>query len=178
MRQIGKVCREPANARRAFEVYWGSDRSVETAAAVLGVRPGIIRQWAEKYGWQERADERDRIVEERRERRAVEAMARMYEKHVEAGRLLRERGISALKRIRLDNVLPRDTVAMIKTGVDIERQAAGLPQELLAIQAGDERAIEAAYMALEARRRAALEEAEGEEVEEGEVLMIEGPAGR
>lgn len=158
---------ETPAAWRAFCVYrdLGPGRSIDAAwKKHTGQQASLKRAarrwftWSVAYGWEARTREYDAHIErETRQRAEVETIKRraeMLRKHQQAGELLRARGVEYFAAQKVDD--GRTAIAAVKTGIDVERQAEGLPTWVVELLNADESDLRRQATELDARRRAAL----------------------
>lgn len=123
--------RETARHLDAFEGWYAVHRDYRQASADLGIPFGTLRTWGEWFTWHARADGRDQAAREKADREAITRRAEMLKRHRQAGELLTRRGIEHLTKQPIEAT--KDAISAIKTGVDLERQAEGLPAYLVEI---------------------------------------------
>jgi prefoldin subunit 5 len=119
--------------------------------------PGVWTAWCSRYRWPERAAAYDAHLErESRQRAEVETIKRraeMLRKHQQAGELLRARGVEYFTKQKVED--GRTAIAAVKTGIDVERQAEGLPTWVVELMNADEHVLRERIAELEQRRRQA-----------------------
>lgn len=145
--------RETKRHLDAFRAWYDAGRSFRTISPKLAIPERTLRDWAEWFGWQDRADEWDREYAAQLQRDAAKRRAQMAELHRNAGRVLVAKGLGFFSAHEIDAA--RDATAAIKTGVEIERTAEGLPAWVMGV-------IGATDEELERRRQELLAAVEAE----------------
>lgn len=146
--------RETAKHREAFEAWYAADRQVRNILQNLAVPERTLYQWIEWFGWHERADKRDRDAAEIAERNAVKRKGAMLLRHQKAGELLVTRGIEFFEQKAIEKA--SEATAAIKVGVELERQAEGMPDWVVSVMNADERDLDRQIAEYERRREATL----------------------
>ncbi len=90
-----------------------------------------LYNWSDRYGWHDKADERDQKAAAVVEQKAIADKVRRLEEHLKTGTILRQRGVQWL--LHNEVTCARDALAFVKTGIEIERQSDGLPDIYLKI---------------------------------------------
>lgn len=137
--------RQPAEsdtAYNAFQVYLKlTERTFSKVAEQLQKSSTLIRRWAKKYSWRERADAYDNEINRKAMAEASEEYAAMIVRQLQIGRLLQGKAANAIRLMELNNLPPKylpALIEMIKAGVKIERSARDLkhdePQENLFVK--------------------------------------------
>jgi len=115
---------ETKEQRKAFEFYFRLDRPSKSAVARKFKRNiSTVNAWAKKFKWDKKIIERNEKTDEILKVRIAEASAEMTERHLKAAKKCVERGLENLEQKAL--VKPRDAIAAIKVGVDVERITRG-----------------------------------------------------
>lgn len=129
--------RESFVAYEAFKIFL-TERNYPAVAQKLSKSLSLMKRWAKKYSWRERADAWDNDISRKAMDKASEEFASMIERQINEGRLLQARSANALQGMDFSNLPPKfipALVTMLKAGVDIERTARELridkPQENL-----------------------------------------------
>lgn len=124
--------RETRKHIAAFEEWYAADRDFRATSEKTGTPQNTLYDWAARFGWRRRADDRDQEVIRLNAQKAIKAKADRIARHAEAGALLVERGMTFL---RTDNSIENatDAIRAIKEGVNIERAAEGLPTWMLKV---------------------------------------------
>ena len=148
-----KVPRETARHLEAFEAWYAAAQNWSIVAQNRTISRSLLYDWADKFNWHARADERDRKAAELADAAAVRERAKRLEDQRKAGTLLRSRGVEYLAKHEIED--ERAAIAAIKTGTEIERQSDGLPQWILAVVNAnpDELSADSAEVEAEIERR-------------------------
>lgn len=146
--------RETAKHHSAFEAWYAADRDFTKAAENCTVTSRSLREWAVWFDWPTRADYRDREAAEKADRDAIKRRAEMLKRHRQAAELLTRRGIEHFAKNEIERA--NDAISAIKTGVEMERQAEGMPTWVVELLNADEDQLRRKYAELDARRRAAI----------------------
>lgn len=150
---------ETSQHREAFEVWYSSRRDFVTTSQKLSQNKRTLYHWSDRYGWYDRADARDRAAAAIADAHAAEETAKFLKAQQQAGQLLRLKGIKHLSEHDIED--GRTAISAIKTGVELERQAIGLPDWVAKILSADANTLEADIAVMERRRREALGDSEG-----------------
>lgn len=119
------VRRENAKHLQAYEAWYDADRSFHKLTESYSETEKTLRNWADRYGWHERADKRDMEATAKAEREAISRRVKLIEDQRKAGQALRGRGMEYLAQNKLEKA--RDAITAIDKGIALERQAEGLP---------------------------------------------------
>ncbi len=162
--------RETARHLQAFERWYDLNRDFAKVGEEFTVSEQTIRNWAAKYSWEQRADARDREAAARADRDAIRRRANMLIKCRHAGELLVGRGVERFAQKEMKIASDRDAIAAIGKGVEIWREAEGLPTWVVEILTADASELEKRErLLLERRRRATV--GDGEEGAPGEEIL-------
>jgi hypothetical protein len=97
--------------------------------------PGVWTAWSTTHRWQGRAAAYDAYLEREARKKAekehIAALAQMHKDHLQAGQLLRSRGVEFFAHNKVSKA--GDATAALGKGIEIERQARGLPTYILEI---------------------------------------------
>ena len=135
--------RQPGESYPAFEAFqtYLTHRSYCKVAEELTKSTTLIKRWAKKHRWRERADAWDSEISRQAMERASEDFAAMVERQITIGRMLQSRAANAIQRMELTNLPPKFLSALIeavKVGTNLERTARELkqskPQENLFVE--------------------------------------------
>ena len=85
----------------------------------------------EQFNWHERADERDGKAQKIADAKAVQEQAVRLKRQRQAGELMQTRGVEYLSKNEIKH--ERTALVAIKAGIDVQRQADGLPDWIIAI---------------------------------------------
>ena len=115
----------------AFEDWYGGARDFRETSLSLSVNLRTLYDWAGRYDWYARRDERDAKARVKADAAAVDRTAKFLEAQQQAGELLRMRGIEFFANGKIDDV--RAAIAAIKEGVSLERQSMGLADNFVKV---------------------------------------------
>jgi hypothetical protein len=126
-----RVKGESGEAFRAFVAYRDlpGKRSIRKAAEIVGKSHQLLERWSACWSWVSRVaafDDEILAVQDELAPRSVLAMRR---RHAQAGAEMVGKAGESVRALDPTKVSVRDAVALLKTGVDIERQAFGLSDE-------------------------------------------------
>jgi hypothetical protein len=129
--------REHFHHLAAFEAWHKNDRHFRKTVEELGrsANPATeksLYQWANEFNWRARADARDLELEQAANREAVKRQQKLLEKQRKAGELLRMRGLEHFADHKITN--PAVALKAVSKGIELERQAEGLPTWILELQ--------------------------------------------
>lgn len=114
-------------AFEAFKTYLTlNERSYPKTAAEMSKSLSLIKRWAKRYRWRERADAWDAEVSRQALQRAADDFAKMIERQINIGRMFQSRGANAIQQMNLNELPPKflpALVEMTKVGVNLERSA-------------------------------------------------------
>ena len=172
--------RETARHLQAFQYWHDHDRDSGLTGKEFAVSDQCIRDWAAKYGWHERADLIDREAAARADREAIRRRANMLIKCRQAGELLLGRGVERFAGKDAKIQSDRDAITAIGKGVEIWRQAEGLPTWVLEILNATPEELDRRERLLLERRRSAgtLADPEDEAGTPEELLSLGNGNGR
>lgn len=117
----------------AFEIWYANERSWVATVQKTAVPERTLYAWRDKYKWVQEADLRDRMAQEAARKAAVKRRADMIKRHADIGRGLQGKAIGYLNNQEMVIESASDAVYAAKTGIDIERQAEGMPEHLIQI---------------------------------------------
>ena len=146
--------KENSDHKKAFEVWYENSRDFAVSCGIVRKSDETLRRWAERFYWTARADERDAAVEAKLREEAIKRKAKTIEDQRKAGALLRQRGVEFFVQNKVEKAT--DAIAAVKAGVELERQAEGLPSWVLEIMNADADTLSRDFAELDARRRAAM----------------------
>lgn len=135
--------KETARHRAVFQQWYKLDRDTYATSDYL-VQNGdktapsapTIYNWIEWYRWHDRADVLDAEVERKANAVAVQRKVEMLERHAKTGKVLQSKGVEYLSKHGVDN--SASAITAIKTGIDVERKAEGMPDWIAAILGADD----------------------------------------
>lgn len=140
--------KETARHRSAFQVWYENNRDFVTTHQKLPqkIKPEshyTLYDWAGYYDWQNRADALDAEVERRLNAEAVTRKVEMLKRHAQFGKLMQTKGGEYLRDHGVDN--SASAITAVKTGIDVERKAEGLPDWIAAILGKDDHDLLSEY---------------------------------
>lgn len=121
---------------KAFEAWYEAGRDAPKVAETCRIAERTVRAWEARFGWNDRADKRDAAAAKKADREAIDRRAQMLRRHRQAAELLQARGIEHFRDRKVERA--NDAISAIKTGVDLERQAEGMPAWVVEILNADE----------------------------------------
>lgn len=140
MKQWERQERESYPAFEAFKLFL-TERSQKKVATLLSKSTTLIKRWARKNRWNERADAWDNELQSRALEKASEEYAAMIERQINIGRMMQAKAANAIQQMDLADLPPKflpALTAMVSAGVKIERSARDLenakPQENLLVE--------------------------------------------
>ena len=165
---------ETAEQLAVFEAWYEANRQFRKILQNPARKLRTLYDWAERFDWESRANERDRKALAKIEPRAIERTAKFLEEQQKAGALLRARGIEFMASNKI--VDGRTAIAAIKEGIVLERQAIGLPDYVTQILNATADQLDTLVVSMEHRRRESLSDSEGEaEGTTGTLLISPAP---
>ena len=145
---------ETSQHREAYENWHAHKRDFRKTSENLSVNIKTLYGWADRFQWYSRAAARDETAQRIADTAAAQETAKFLKAQQQAGQLLRLKGIKHLSEHDIDD--GRTAIAAIKTGVELERQAMGLPDWIAKILTDDADTLTAGIAEMERRRREAL----------------------
>jgi transposase len=124
----------PADALEYY-VQLGAGRSYAAVAAKFGVSKRAVTKRAEKEGWQKRVAELETKARQAVEKRAVESLEQMNERHLLSLKVVQGKALEALRKMPLDSAI--DAVRALDLGIRQERLIRGEPSDRTAISVED-----------------------------------------
>lgn len=141
---------ETSQHREAYEAWYASRRDFAKTSQNLTTNKFTLYNWADRYHWYDRADARDQAAQRIADTEAAKETAKFLKAQQQAGQLLRLKGLKHLSENDIDD--GRTAITAIKTGIDIERQALGLPEWIAKILNADADTLDAEIAAEESRK--------------------------
>lgn len=126
-----RQAKESYPAYEAFQTYL-TERSYPKVSQAVAKSLTLIKRWAKKYRWRERADAWDNEISHKAMEKAQEDFAAMIERQINIGRMFQARAANALQNMELNNLPPKfisSLVEMAKVGMNMERSARELKQD-------------------------------------------------
>lgn len=93
--------------------------------------PGTMRLWKQNHLWQQRADRMDEEARKIAEIQAITVKADMLKRHASYGETLQQKGMKYFESYDVNSA--QTALAMVKTGVEMERTSSGLPDTLIQV---------------------------------------------
>lgn len=153
---------ESIQQMQAFEAWYANNRMVGQLLDTFGLKRSTFFSWMDRYNWHARADERDTKARAKIEPRKVDETAKLIENQKQAGALLRLKGIEYLTKARAITD-GRTAIAAVKAGIELERQAIGLPDYVTQILNAPIDELRNTVADMERQRRASLSDSQGED---------------
>lgn len=125
---------ENARHLEAFEFWQNNGRNFSKTCQNFPVSKPTLYAWADKFNWIERADARDAKVAAAADERAIAVRLARIEEQRQLGELIRNRSTEFFIGNKIDNA--GVALSAARLGIDIERQADGLPDWIIAILNG------------------------------------------
>ena len=150
---------ETSQHREAYEFWYSNRLDFRKTSESVGVNKKILYRWADVYKWYDRAAVRDQAAQRIADTAAAHETAKFLKAQQQAGLLMRLKGIKHLSEHDIDD--GRTAIAAIKTGVELERQAMGLPDWIAKILTDDADTLTNGIADMERRRREAIADYEG-----------------
>jgi hypothetical protein len=130
-----RIRRETAKHHAAFWTWYELERNYDQTKTKLRVAPNTLAAWIKHFDWHERADKLDTKAQSIIEAKAVMTRARrqaqMSERHYRLGGNLLDVGGNYLKEAGVET--GAQAISAVKAGIEIQRQAEGLPDWLIDI---------------------------------------------
>lgn len=113
----------------AFEYYLslGASRSYEAVAKKYGVSKTAVVNFANREDWQAQLARVEREAKQRGEKRAVETIEAMNDRHLRVMQVIQKKALEALKAMSLDTAI--EAVRALDIAVRQERLIRGEPSE-------------------------------------------------
>jgi uncharacterized protein YjcR len=130
-----RIRRETAKHHAAFWTWYELERNYDQTKTKLRVAPNTLAAWIKHFDWHERADKLDAkaqsIIESKAINERAKRQAQMSENHYKLGNSLLLAGGTYLQKNGLET--GAQAIMAVKTGVEIQRKAEGLPDWLIKI---------------------------------------------
>jgi len=107
--------------------FYAHVRSYEQVAEKFGVSKRAVVKCAKRERWQERLTEIERQAKERVEKKLVETIEAMHERHLRSMRVVQARALETLRSTSLDSAM--DAVRALDLAIKSERVIRGEPGE-------------------------------------------------
>ncbi len=132
--------KETSRHRDAFEAWYGQSRNFRKITESLGIKSSTLYDWADRFDWHERADNRDAMAQEYADVEAAKDRAARQKKRRQAGELMSMRGMEFFAQNKIDSA--KDAIQAIKGGTEIERREDGVPDWVIQILNADPNELE------------------------------------
>lgn len=127
--------RETEKQRAAFHTWYELDRRFDETLTNVGLKRQTLANWIKGLDWHKRADALDAKTHAKMDAKLItekaKRQAQMVEMHFKLGSTLAGNGLSYLNNKGLES--GAQAITAIKTGIDIQRKAEGLPDWLIEI---------------------------------------------
>lgn len=119
--------RRPGESARSYESFRrfrdlgplrGLDPLVDEPG---GVRLGTLREWQKRHDWRDRAQAWDDEVHRLQDRRRLEELRGMHDRHQRAGRLAMGKALAALQGVAPAEIPPYAAARLLELGARLER---------------------------------------------------------
>jgi glucan-binding YG repeat protein len=137
---LGGPRRENDRHRRAFETWYHCDRNFIDTHRESGVPEPTLRDWAERYNWHIRADQRDERKQTLAERVEMETYKDRIARTLEAADLIREKGIQYY--LNKDVLTGPEALNAIKLAAEIYGKIQAVPGWIMELLGADEATLE------------------------------------
>jgi len=113
----------------AFAFYWsmGSDRSYQDVAKKYSVSKRAVTKLATREKWQERIRELEKQAHDNLEKKMLESLEQMNERHIKICKLIQRKAFEALKSMPVTAAM--DAVRALDMSIKQERLIRGEPTE-------------------------------------------------
>lgn len=113
----------------AFQAYFamGPARSYQAVAERYGVSKRSVTRFATRQNWSERIAKIENEARERADRRAVETLDEMNERHLRIAKAIQAKALESLRSLPMEKAI--DAVRALDVGVRQERLVRGEPTE-------------------------------------------------
>jgi hypothetical protein len=113
----------------AFDHYYalGPSRTLAAVAAHFQVAAKTVQRRAQADQWAARVQDRDRQVRAASDKKAVETLADVNERHLKFARAIQRKAIEGMTRLNLDTAM--DCIRALDIGLKQERLVLGEPTE-------------------------------------------------
>ena len=118
----------------AFDYYF-ANRSYRAVAEKYGVSKRAVTAHAKKENWQSRVAEREAKVRQASEKKAVETLEGMNDRHLKSLRFIQGKAIEALRTMPLDTAM--EAVRALDLSIKQERVIRGEPGDRTALSVED-----------------------------------------
>jgi hypothetical protein len=125
--------RESDEQKQAFAEWYAKGRNVAVVGSNMAVPERTLFRWIKMFRWHERADELDAEAAHIARQEAIQRKAQLLQSQANVGRNMWVIGAAKLKDLSASKepLTVSEIVKLIEKGIAIERQAEGLPSEIL-----------------------------------------------
>lgn len=128
---------ESGDAWAAFVTYrdQGPTRSLGEASRLARCSKNSCTKWSRSMDWAARARAWDAEVDRVRRERFLTEQRRIIKLHAEAAKVVREKAMEAIRRVKPSNLAKQPVFALkyLEVGCRLEAQSCGLPTEVTAL---------------------------------------------
>ena len=116
---------EGVEAYEAFSIYYkaGLKRNIRAVAATLGKSRILCEKWSARWKWVERAREYDNALAREEYQATINAVRKMNKQQAAIGVMLQQKGLEALKNLKLSKMDTKMLLQFLLQGTSIERRA-------------------------------------------------------
>ena len=116
---------ESEQAYAAFLIYrdMGANRSTEKVRQECGKNKRLIERWSSRWKWVERCRAWDNQLQEAAYAQAVKRVREMSNRHTKTALKMQVEAVEALKRMDPKDINPKNIVAFIREGTNLERES-------------------------------------------------------
>jgi hypothetical protein len=98
----------------------------------------MIRRWADRWGWIERARAYDQHMDRLKREAAEKEIVEMHARYAAAGASIWQKVAGRLAKLNPEDLSPRDIARLVESAYRIESRARGLPTEVVEQRIKDE----------------------------------------
>jgi hypothetical protein len=91
----------------------------------------MIRRWADRWGWAQRARDYDQHLDRLKREAAEKEIVEMHARYAAAGASMWQKVAGRLAKLSPDELSPRDIARLAEAAYRIESRARGLPTEVV-----------------------------------------------
>lgn len=115
---------ESSKAFEAFSIYLnlGTERSQQAVSKELAKSRALISRWSSAYRWVERAAAYDADLQRQAHAEAVKKARKMADRHISIALKMQEKALSALAKMKPEEIDPKNLVAFIREATKLERE--------------------------------------------------------
>lgn len=119
--------RRPGESGRAYESFrrfrdLGPLRTLDQLVGGAGTeRLGTLREWSRRNDWRDRAQAWDDELHRLQDRRRLEELRGMHDRHQRAGRMAMSKALAALQGVKPEDIPPYAAARLLELGTRLER---------------------------------------------------------